>query len=45
MTEQVEPVLDTISGSFDLRFPAGTLDEIVRLEDFACSPPTNARCA
>jgi hypothetical protein len=33
MTEQVESVLDTISGSFELRFPAGTLDEVVRLEE------------
>src|SRR3569833_3013462 len=31
--EQVESVLDTISGSFELRFPAGTLDEVVRLEE------------
>jgi hypothetical protein len=33
MQEQVESVLDTISGSFELRFPAGTLDEVVRLEE------------
>jgi hypothetical protein len=31
--EQVETVLDTISNSFDLRFPAGTLDEVVKLEE------------
>ena len=31
--EQVEVVLDTISQSFELRFPAGTLDEIVKLEE------------
>jgi hypothetical protein len=29
----VETVLDTISNSFDLRFPAGTLDEVVKLEE------------
>jgi hypothetical protein len=31
--EQVESVLETISGSFELRFPPGTLDEVVRLEE------------
>jgi hypothetical protein len=31
--EQVESVLVTISGSFELRFPDGTLDEVVRLEE------------
>lgn len=31
--EQVEGMLDTIGGSFGLRFPAGTLDEVVRLEE------------
>jgi hypothetical protein len=31
--EQVEVVLDTIGGSFQLRFPAGTLDEVVKLEE------------
>jgi hypothetical protein len=31
--EQVETVLDTIGGSFELNFPPGTLDEVVRLEE------------
>jgi hypothetical protein len=31
--EQVETVLDTISGSFKVTFPPGTLDEVVRLEE------------
>jgi hypothetical protein len=31
--EQVESVLQTISGSFALRFPVGTLDEVVKLEE------------
>ena len=31
--EQVEVVLDTISQSFELRFPPGTLDEVVKLEE------------
>jgi hypothetical protein len=31
--EQVESVLVTISGSFELRFPDGTLDEVVKLEE------------
>jgi hypothetical protein len=31
--EQVESVLVIISGSFEVRFPAGTLDEVVRLEE------------
>jgi hypothetical protein len=31
--EQVEGVLDTISQSFQLRFPSGTLDEVVKLEE------------
>ena len=31
--EQVESVLDTVSGSFGLRFPPGTLDEVVKLEE------------
>lgn len=29
--EQIELVLDTISQSFELRFPSGTLDEVVKL--------------
>jgi hypothetical protein len=33
LVEQVEAVLDTISGSFELRFPPGTLDEVVKLEE------------
>ncbi|HEY0184264.1 MAG TPA: acyl carrier protein [Rhodopila sp.] len=31
--EQVEVVLDTISESFQIRFPTGTLDEVVKLEE------------
>lgn len=31
--EQVEALLDTIAHAFDLRFPRGTLDEVVRLEE------------
>jgi hypothetical protein len=31
--EQVETVLDTIGESFAVRFPSGTLDEIVKLEE------------
>jgi hypothetical protein len=31
--EQVETVLDTIGQSFELRFPSGTLDEVVKLEE------------
>lgn len=31
--EQVEQVLDDIAESFAVRFPAGTLDEIVKLEE------------
>ena len=31
--EQVESVLDTISESFQIKFPPGTLDEIVKLEE------------
>ena len=31
--EQVEELLDMISQSFVIRFPPGTLDEIVRLEE------------
>ena len=31
--EQVETVVDTISQSFELRFPSGTLDEVVKLEE------------
>jgi hypothetical protein len=33
VVEQVESVLDTISASFDVRFPPGTLDEVVKLEE------------
>src|SRR6201996_7291404 len=33
MAEQVEAVLETIGGSFDVRFPPGTLDEVVKLEE------------
>ncbi len=29
--EQIELVLDTIGQSFELRFPSGTLDEVVKL--------------
>ena len=31
--EQVEEVLGTIAQSFAIRFPAGTLDEVLRLEE------------
>ena len=31
--EQVEDVLDHISASFEIRFPSGTLDEVLRLEE------------
>ncbi|MGD0106455.1 MAG: acyl carrier protein [Rhodopila sp.] len=31
--EQVELLLETIGTSFELRFPAGTLDEVVKLEE------------
>jgi len=31
--EQVEGLLDTIADSFELRFPRGTLDEVVKLEE------------
>jgi hypothetical protein len=31
--EQVEIVLDTIAESFQLQFPSGTLDEVVKLEE------------
>lgn len=31
--EQVEQVLDFISESFSMKFPEGTLDEIVKLEE------------
>lgn len=31
--EQVEGLLDTIAHSFQLRFPPGTLDEVVKLEE------------
>lgn len=31
--EQVEQVLDEIAEAFSIRFPDGTLDEIVKLED------------
>lgn len=31
--EQIEEVLGAIGDSFTLRFPAGTLDEILRLEE------------
>jgi hypothetical protein len=33
VVEQVESLLETIGESFQLRFPAGTLDEVVRLEE------------
>ncbi len=33
MIEQVETVLGTISQSFAVSFPAGTLDEILKLEE------------
>jgi hypothetical protein len=31
--EQVEAALDIISGSFEIRFPPGTLDEVVKLDE------------
>lgn len=31
--EQVETLLDTIGSSFQLRFPTGTLDEVIKLEE------------
>ena len=31
--EQVEEVLGIIDQSFEIRFPAGTLDEVLRLEE------------
>ena len=31
--EQVEEVLDTVAGSFQIRFPDGTLDEVLKLEE------------
>jgi hypothetical protein len=31
--EQLETLLATISDSFNLRFPTGTLDEVVKLEE------------
>ena len=31
--EQLEAVMETISRSFALRFPSGTLDEVVKLEE------------
>jgi hypothetical protein len=31
--EQVEALLETISQSFELRFPQGTLDEVVKLDE------------
>lgn len=31
--EQVEELLETVSESFQIRFPDGTLDEVVRLEE------------
>ncbi len=31
--EQVEIVLDTIGQSFEVRFPPGTLDEVIKLEE------------
>jgi hypothetical protein len=33
MIEQIESVLDTIAQSFQLRFPPGTLDEVLKLEE------------
>jgi hypothetical protein len=33
VVEQVESMLDTISQSFAVRFPPGTLDEVVKLEE------------
>ena len=31
--EQVEEVLDTVADSFQIRFPDGTLDEVLKLEE------------
>lgn len=31
--EQLEQILDTIQDAFKVKFPAGTLDELVRLEE------------
>jgi hypothetical protein len=31
--EQVEALLDSIGASFELRFPSGTLDEVVKLDE------------
>ncbi|MDE1148255.1 MAG: acyl carrier protein [Azospirillaceae bacterium] len=31
--EQVEEVLDVVADSFSIRFPAGTLDEVLKLEE------------
>ncbi|HEV2677035.1 MAG TPA: acyl carrier protein [Aliidongia sp.] len=31
--EQIEAVLEFVSDSFEIRFPDGTLDEVVRLEE------------
>jgi hypothetical protein len=31
--EQVETVMETISESFGIRFPSGTLDEVVKLDE------------
>jgi hypothetical protein len=31
--EQVEELLDTVQASFQIRFPPGTLDEVLRLEE------------
>jgi len=33
VVEQVESVLETISRSFEVQFPPGTLDEVVKLEE------------
>jgi hypothetical protein len=33
MIEQVESVLGTIAGAFSVAFPAGTLDEVLKLEE------------
>jgi hypothetical protein len=33
MIEQVEAVLGTIGNSFQVRFPPGTLDEVVKLDE------------
>jgi hypothetical protein len=33
MIEQVEAILGAVAQSFDLRFPPGTLDEVLRLEE------------